>query len=37
MAEADEKEASLRDRAARRQALIDARRAELLGTESSDW
>jgi len=37
MAEAEEKEASLRDRAARRDALIEARRAELLGTSSSDW
>ena len=37
MTEAEEKEASLRDRAARRQALIDARRAELLGETTSDW
>ena len=37
-AEADEMEAGLRDRAARRQALIDARRAELLGeTPTDDW
>lgn len=35
--EANEKEESLRDRAARREALIEARRAELLGTSSSDW
>ena len=38
MEEADEAEAALRDRRARRQALIDARRAELLGeTATSDW
>lgn len=38
MDEADEKEASLRDRSARRQALIEARRAELLGeTPTEDW
>lgn len=36
-AEADELEATLHDRAARRQALIDARRAELLGEPGSDW
>ncbi|GAB5537314.1 MAG: hypothetical protein Rubg2KO_35630 [Rubricoccaceae bacterium] len=37
MDEASEKEEALRDRAARRDALIEARRAELLGTSSSDW
>ncbi|MEO0558909.1 MAG: hypothetical protein AAF170_12070 [Bacteroidota bacterium] len=37
MDEANEKEEALRDRAARRDALIEARRAELLGTTSSDW
>ena len=37
MEEADAMEASLRDREARRQALIEARRAELLGEPASDW
>lgn len=38
MDEADELEDGVRDRQARRQALIDARRAELLGeTTTSDW
>lgn len=38
MDEAAELEDGLRERAARRQALIDARRAELLGeTTTSDW
>ena len=36
-AEAAEIEESLRDREARREALIDARRAELLGETDSDW
>ena len=36
-AEADELDAATRDRAARRQALIDARRAELMGERASDW
>lgn len=37
MEEADEKEAALRERADRRRALIEARRAELLGEPASDW
>ena len=37
MAEADEKEASLRERARRRAELIEARRAELLGESTADW
>ena len=36
-AEADELDAATRDRASRRQALIDARRAELMGERASDW
>ena len=37
MEEADEMEAALREREARRQALIEARRARLLGDPASDW
>ena len=37
MEEADDKEAALRERDAHRQALIDARRAELLGETAPDW
>ncbi len=37
MVEADEKEAALRERETRRRALIESRRAELLGETASDW